>query len=159
MDDLLRARRQAAADGKRFVFTNGCFDLLHRGHVELLRAARGMGDVLCVGLNSDGSVRRLKGGRRPIVGESDRAAVLASLEAVDLVVVFEEDTPARVIGELRPDVLVKGADYAMEDIVGRKEVEEAGGVVVRLPIVGTFSSDALLKEIARRYRDVVKPDS
>jgi D-beta-D-heptose 7-phosphate kinase/D-beta-D-heptose 1-phosphate adenosyltransferase len=159
MDDLLRERRLARDERKRFVFTNGCFDLLHRGHVELLKTAKGMGDVLCVGLNSDSSVRRLKGIRRPIVGQSDRAVVLASLEAVDLVVIFEEDTPGRVISELRPDVLVKGADYALEDIVGRKDVEEAGGAVVRVPVLGAFSTEALLREIARRYKDVVKPDS
>lgn len=158
MDDVLEERRRAREERKRFVFTNGCFDILHPGHVRLLAAARGMGDMLCVGLNSDASVRRLKGERRPIMAQSDRAAVLASLAAVDLVVIFDEDTPARVISALVPDVLVKGADYAMEDIVGRREVEEAGGVVVRLPLVGTFSTESLLKEIARRYIDMVKPD-
>jgi rfaE bifunctional protein nucleotidyltransferase chain/domain len=158
MDELLVARRRAREAGKRFVFTNGCFDLLHPGHVRLLAAAKGVGDVLCVGLNSDASVSRLKGPRRPITSESDRAAVLAALEAVDLVVIFDEDTPARLISDLVPDVLVKGADYAKGEIVGRKEVEDAGGSVVSFPLVGAFSTESLLIEIARRYRDAVKPD-
>lgn len=159
MDDLLEERRRARQNGKRFVFTNGCFDLLHPGHVRLLAAAKSLGDVLCVGLNSDSSVIRLKGTRRPIMKQADRAALLAALQAVDLVVIFDEDTPERVISDLVPDVLAKGADYALEDIVGRKVVEQAGGVVVRLPLVGDFSTESLLKEIARRYRDAVKPDS
>jgi rfaE bifunctional protein nucleotidyltransferase chain/domain len=156
---LTEERKTARNQGKRFVFTNGCFDVLHRGHVELLRAAKALGDILCVGINSDSSVRRLKGERRPVVKEADRAAVLAALECVDFVTAFDQDTPAELIAALRPDVLVKGADYAMDRIVGRQEVEGAGGTVVRIPLLEGYSTESFLQEIARRYRDMVKPDS
>jgi len=159
LEDLVREREAARASGKRFVFTNGCFDLLHRGHVELLKAAKAKGDILCVAVNSDSSVRRLKGERRPIITQADRAAVLAALEAVDYVVIFDEDTPAEVISRLRPDVLVKGSDYSTGQIVGREVVEGDGGVVVRFPRVGGLSTEKLLTEIAGRYKDLVKPDS
>jgi D-beta-D-heptose 7-phosphate kinase/D-beta-D-heptose 1-phosphate adenosyltransferase len=159
VQDAVRERAAAREAGRCFVFTNGCFDLIHRGHVELLKASRGLGDLLCVGLNSDASVRRLKGARRPVVGQADRAAVLAALECVDLVTIFDEDTPARLIAALLPDVLVKGADYAMDEIVGRQDVERAGGRVARLPILEGYSTESLLREIANRYRDLVKPDS
>jgi len=155
IDHLARERQTARDQNKRFVFTNGCFDLLHRGHVEILKAAKDLGDLLCVGVNSDQSVRRLKGPRRPIVPEADRAAVVAALESVDFVTLFDEDTPRSVIARLRPDVLVKGADYGIDEIVGRNEVEEAGGIVVRIPLYGGLSTENLLKEIARRYREVI----
>ena len=158
IDEVCAERKAAREQGKKFVFTNGCFDLLHRGHVELLKTAKAMGDLLCVGMNSDTSVRRLKGPRRPVVPEADRAAVLAGLGAVDFVTMFDEDTPARIISILRPDVLVKGSDYAMAEIVGRSDVEEAGGVVARIPLYRSLSTEKLLKEIARRYRDVVDTD-
>jgi D-beta-D-heptose 7-phosphate kinase/D-beta-D-heptose 1-phosphate adenosyltransferase len=153
LDELREARESARRDGRRFVFTNGCFDIIHPGHVELLRAARGLGDCLAVAINSDSSVTRLKGERRPINSQSDRAEVLAALECVDFVTIFEEDTPARVISVLLPDVLVKGSDYAIDEIVGRQDVEEAGGKVVRVPLHGSYSTEKLLKEIAARYRD------
>jgi rfaE bifunctional protein nucleotidyltransferase chain/domain len=153
LEELREARESARIAKRRFVFTNGCFDIIHPGHVELLRAARNLGDSLAVAINSDSSVRRLKGERRPIVSQNDRAEVLAALEAVDFVTIFEEDTPARVISVLLPDVLVKGSDYEMDEIVGRQEVEEAGGKVVRVPLHGSHSTDKLLKEIAARYRD------
>ncbi len=136
-------RRFGRPRAGRVVFTNGCFDLLHRGHVEVLRGARGLGDVLVVGLNSDASVRRLKGPPRPLVHQDDRALVLASLEAVDAVTVFDEDTPRELIAALLPDVLVKGGDYRAEEVVGRREVEEAGGEVRILPLVEGRSSSAL----------------
>jgi D-beta-D-heptose 7-phosphate kinase/D-beta-D-heptose 1-phosphate adenosyltransferase len=151
-------RRAARERGKRFVFTNGCFDLVHPGHVEILKAAKALGDVLCVGINSDSSVCRLKGERRPIVGMADRAAVVAALDTVDLVTVFDEDTPAELISLLLPDVLVKGEDYSLDGIVGRADVEKAGGVVVRVPLHGGFSTEKMLRDIARRYRDVVARD-
>jgi len=160
-DEACAARRATRNEGKRFVFTNGCFDLIHRGHVEILKAAKALGDVLCVGINSDASVRRLKGERRPIVDVTDRAAVVAALDSVDLVTVFDEDTPARLISLLVPDVLVKGTDYSLDEIVGRSDVERSGGIVVRVPLHGGFSTEKMLKEIARRYQDVVdreKPD-
>jgi D-beta-D-heptose 7-phosphate kinase/D-beta-D-heptose 1-phosphate adenosyltransferase len=153
IDSLLRIRESARLAGKCFVFTNGCFDILHRGHVELLAEARALGDMLVVAVNSDTSVRRLKGARRPIVHQEDRAAILAALEAVDYVTIFEEDTPGRIIAALRPDVLVKGSDYAFGEIVGKAEVEEVGGRVVRIPLRSDFSTERMLKEIARRYKE------
>ena len=134
----------------RLVFTNGCFDLLHPGHVHYLDAARRMGDALVVGLNTDDSVRRLKGPARPLVEEDDRALVLAALESVDAVTVFDEDTPRELIAALLPDVLVKGGDYPTRDIVGREEVEAAGGQVVTIPFVPGYSTTSLLKRIQER---------
>ena len=130
---------------QRVVFTNGCFDILHRGHAEYLRAARSLGDLLVVGLNSDDSVRRLKGPSRPVNLQEDRAYVLASLEAVDVVVVFEEDTPRDLIAALLPDVLVKGGDYRLEEIVGAREVAAAGGEVVIAPLVPGRSTTSILQ--------------
>jgi D-beta-D-heptose 7-phosphate kinase/D-beta-D-heptose 1-phosphate adenosyltransferase len=143
-----RAARRGAV-----VFTNGVFDLLHPGHVQLLEAARaegGAAGALVVGVNSDESARRLgKGGDRPLVGERDRARVLAALAAVDCVVPFDDDTPLALIRALRPDVLVKGADYAREAIVGAAEVEGWGGRVVRVPLVPGQSTTALLERLRR----------
>jgi D-beta-D-heptose 7-phosphate kinase/D-beta-D-heptose 1-phosphate adenosyltransferase len=146
----LVARRPAWRAARRaVVFTNGCFDLLHPGHVRLLEAARAEGDLLIVGLNSDASVRRLKGPARPVVAEAERAEALRALEAVDHVVVYGEDTPRETIAALRPDVLVKGADWAPDAIVGRAEVEEAGGRVVRVDLVPGRSTTLLLDQIRR----------
>ena len=138
------------AAGKRVVFTNGCFDLLHPGHVRYLATARALGDVLVVGLNSDASVRRLKGPGRPVLGARERAEVLAGLAAVDHVIVFEEDTPRELIAALAPEVLAKGADWAPEDIVGRVEVERAGGRVERIPLVPGISTSEILRRIRER---------
>ena len=130
------------------VFTNGVFDLIHPGHVALLEAARGEGAALLVGLNSDRSVRTLaKGSDRPIVGQAARARVLAALEAVDCVVLFDETTPAALIARLRPDVLVKGADYSRDAIVGAEAVEGWGGRVVRVPLIPDFSTTSLLERL------------
>jgi D-beta-D-heptose 7-phosphate kinase/D-beta-D-heptose 1-phosphate adenosyltransferase len=158
LDELRRARETARKSGNRFVFTNGCFDILHRGHIELLKTARNLGDQLAVAINSDKSVMRLKGDKRPIVPQADRAAILAALEAVDFVTIFDEDTPARVISVLKPDIIVKGSDYAMEEIVGRKQVEDAGGRVERVSLYGDYSTEKLLKDIAGRYRDALDDD-
>lgn len=133
------------------VFTNGCFDVLHRGHVEYLLAASRLGDALIVALNTDASVARLKGPDRPIVPEADRAFILASLACVDAVTLFDEDTPRQLIAMLRPDVLVKGADYRIEDIAGRAEVEDAGGHVVLLPYIEGRSTSALLQRIRHSH--------
>jgi len=133
--------------GRRIAFTNGCFDLLHPGHVRYLAAARALADHLVVGLNDDASVRRLKGAGRPILTAAERAEVLAGLAAVDHVVVFAEDTPRALIAALRPDVLVKGADWKLEDIVGREEVEAAGGRVARIDVVPGVSTSELLRRI------------
>lgn len=131
----------------RVVFTNGCFDLLHPGHVNYLEDARKMGDILVVGLNSDDSVRRLKGASRPINNLSDRACMLSALRTVDLVVPFSEETPINLIRTLLPDVLVKGGDYMPDDIVGAEEVRKAGGEVVVVPFMGGYSSSTLIDHI------------
>ncbi len=131
----------------KLVFTNGCFDALHRGHVEHLAQARALGDVLVVGLNTDASVQRLKGPGRPLVAEADRAAVLAALECVDAVTLFDEDTPLQLICALLPDVLVKGGDYVLDGVVGREVVEKAGGEVRVLPLVEGYSTTRLLDRI------------
>jgi D-beta-D-heptose 7-phosphate kinase/D-beta-D-heptose 1-phosphate adenosyltransferase len=140
---------QLRRKGKRIVFTNGCFDLLHPGHVRYLAEARSLGDLLVVGLNSDRSVRVLKGEGRPILNETERIEVISALEAVDYVVVFDEDTPHRLISMLLPDVLVKGGDWPLDQIVGRKEVEAAGGRVVSLPYVEGSSTSALILRIRK----------
>lgn len=133
---------------ERLVFTNGCFDLLHRGHVAYLEEARRLGDALIVGVNTDASVRRLdKGTERPLVGESDRAWVLAALECVDAVTLFDEDTPLELITALLPDVLVKGGDYAPDQVVGRDVVEAAGGSLVLIPFVPGYSTTGLIRRI------------
>jgi len=132
---------------RRVVFTNGCFDVLHPGHVEHLAEAKALGDVLVVGLNSDSSVQRLKGAGRPLVAEADRAAMLAALRSVDAVTLFDEDTPLELISTLLPDVLVKGGDYDLNGIVGREVVEKAGGEVRVLPFVEGYSTTGLLDRL------------
>lgn len=146
-DEARAALERWRAAGERIVFTNGVFDLLHRGHAEYLAEARALGDRLVVGLNADASVRRLKGPERPIVGEGDRAALLAALRCVDLVVVFEDDTPARLIEAVRPDVLAKGGDWPVERIVGREQVESWGGRVLSVPLREGLSTTALVARI------------
>jgi D-beta-D-heptose 7-phosphate kinase/D-beta-D-heptose 1-phosphate adenosyltransferase len=133
--------------GGRVVFTNGVFDLLHPGHVRYLRRARALGDALIVAVNSDRSVRRNKGPSRPITPELERAEVLSALDAVDAVVIFDEETPLAVISALQPDVLVKGADWGEDAIVGREVVEARGGAVVRVPIEAGYSTTAIVKKI------------
>ena len=141
--ETLVARFGPPRDGT-VVFTNGCFELLHRGHVEYLAQAKTLGDVLVVGLNSDASVQRLRGAGRPLVAEADRAAVLVALKSVDAVTLFDEDTPLELISTLLPDVLVKGGDYDLDGIVGREVVEEAGGEVRALPFVEGHSTTSIL---------------
>jgi rfaE bifunctional protein nucleotidyltransferase chain/domain len=145
------ARRQIESwrgGAARIVFTNGVFDLLHRGHVEYLAEARALGNCLVVGINSDDSVRRLaKGQDRPLVPAADRAAVVGALRSVDLVVTFDDDTPERLIREVHPDVLVKGGDWAKEAIVGREFVESYGGRVVSVPLRPGFSTTALIERV------------
>jgi rfaE bifunctional protein nucleotidyltransferase chain/domain len=140
--------RRTRADGKTVVFTNGVFDILHPGHVRYLRDARALGDLLIVGLNSDRSVRALaKAPGRPITGEGERAEVLAALASVDAVVIFDEDTPHAIISALQPDVLVKGADWGENAIVGRDVVEARGGRVVRLKLADGYSTTSLIERI------------
>lgn len=134
---------------KKIVFTNGCFDILHRGHVSYLAQARQLGDILVVGLNSDASVKRLKGPERPVNDECARALVLAALEMVDYVAVFEEDTPYNIIVKVKPDVLVKGGDYQIENIVGADFVQQRGGQVLTIPFVDGFSTTSIINNLKR----------
>lgn len=140
--------RERAA-GRRIVFTNGVFDILHPGHIRYLQAARSLGDVLIVGLNGDDSVRRNKGPDRPINSEHERAELVASLGCVDAVVIFHEDIPDQIIRLVQPDILVKGADWAADQIVGRDTVEARGGSVVRVPVEEGFSTTAIVARIKR----------
>ena len=140
----------ARAAGRRVVFTNGVFDLLHPGHVRYLRAARDLGDLLIVGLNSDRSVRANKGQGRPITFEAERAEILEALACVDAVAIFGDETPAEIIKAIQPDVLVKGADWAEDAIVGRDTVEARGGRVVRMPVEPGWSTTAILEKVRRR---------
>jgi len=141
----LKARR------KKVVFTNGCFDILHVGHVRYLLKAKSYGDVLVVGLNTDRSVRLIKGEKRPVVSEKERAEVLAALESVDYVVFFDEPDPLLLIQALKPDVLVKGADWPKSQIIGREFVEKMGGKVVRVPLISGASSTGLIAKIIKVY--------
>jgi rfaE bifunctional protein nucleotidyltransferase chain/domain len=154
LTELVRIRDRLRKTGKKVVFTNGCFDILHRGHIHCLRRAKSLGEVLIVGLNSDSSVKRIKGEKRPILPQADRAEILAALEMVDYVLVFNEDTPQRVISTLVPDVLVKGGDYGREQIVGREVVESGGGRVVRVKPVAGRSTRNIIKKITSRYCDL-----
>ena len=148
--DMVRAfvGREREA-GRRIVFTNGVFDLLHPGHVRYLQDARALGDLLVVGINADESVRRNKGPNRPINPQHERAEVLAALACVDAVIVFSEDTPAEIIRLVQPDILVKGADWAADAIVGRDTVEARGGQVVRIPVEEGYSTTAIIERIRR----------
>ena len=146
-DELLRTRERLRAEGRRLVFTNGCFDILHVGHVRYLGEARGLGDALLVAVNSDRSVRALKGEGRPVMNESERAELLAALAAVDFVTVFDAESPRSLIADLLPDVLVKGGDYALDEIHGREEVEAAGGRVVALPFIEGASTTGIVEKI------------
>jgi D-beta-D-heptose 7-phosphate kinase/D-beta-D-heptose 1-phosphate adenosyltransferase len=151
LETLIPIRNTLRHEGKRVVFTNGCFDLLHRGHVEFLNRAKGFGDVLVVGLNSNESMRRIKGKGRPIVPEEDRAFVISNLVAVDYVSIFEEDTPLKIITALLPDVLVKGADWGVGEIVGKEVVEAAGGLVTNIPLVPNRSTTDIVKKIVKDF--------
>jgi rfaE bifunctional protein nucleotidyltransferase chain/domain len=142
VQDLKRA-------GKRVVFTNGCFDLLHPGHVQLLEKARTLGDALVVGINSDASVRGNKGKSRPVIPQDERAEILAALDAVDYVIVFNELTPRELIKSILPSILVKGSDWGPDEIVGREEVERAGGRVVSIPLDPGYSTTSLIERIRR----------
>ena len=149
---LLAARAQLRQRGQRVVFTNGCFDLLHPGHVRYLQQARALGDALIVALNSDRSVRALKGPARPILNQDERAEVMAALACVDFVTIFDEPTPQQIIAALLPDVLVKGGDWSLEHIVGREEVEAAGGQVLSLPFVDGVSTSELIARILQSHQ-------
>lgn len=152
-DLLQRILDQERAQGKKIVFTNGCFDLLHVGHVKYLQKARNLGDLLVLGLNSDDSIRRLKGPKRPLIGEEERAHLMAALNCIDFVVVFDEDTPLELIRSLRPHILVKGGDYTPEGVVGKDLVESYGGRVELIQFVDGKSTTNVIDTILQRYRD------
>jgi rfaE bifunctional protein nucleotidyltransferase chain/domain len=149
LEELVRRFGPEARGGKRVVFTNGCFDLLHPGHVKSLQTARALGDVLVVALNGDESVRTLKGEGRPVIPARERAEILAGFECVDAVVIFDELTPRETVAALKPDVLVKGGDWPGNQIVGREEVEAAGGRVVLVEVVPGYSTTEILQKIKR----------
>jgi D-beta-D-heptose 7-phosphate kinase/D-beta-D-heptose 1-phosphate adenosyltransferase len=153
---LQKKVRALQRQGEKIVLTNGCFDLLHVGHVRYLAAARALGDALIVAVNSDASVRRLKGITRPIVSQKERLEVLAALACVDYLILFGGKTPKKIIASVGPDILVKGGDWALENIVGREEVEGRGGEVVRIKTVAGASTTNLIERILRRFR-VVTP--
>lgn len=147
VDEAGRWAEEQRAAGRRVVFTNGVFDLLHPGHIDVLVAARAQGDALIVGLNGDASVRRLKGPERPVRTAADRAYVLAALEAVDAVVVFDQDTPLELVRHLRPSVIVKGGDYSPDSVVGAAEVRAAGGDVVIVPLTPGQSTTSIIEKL------------
>ena len=147
IDELRRERARLREEGKQLVFTNGCFDILHVGHVRYLRRARELGDALLVAINSDRSVRQLKGAGRPVMSEDERAELVAALAAVDYVTIFDDISPRSLIKEVLPDILVKGGDYNLEEIHGREEVERAGGRVLSLPFIEGASTSGIIERI------------
>jgi len=147
LEDLLARLEQERAAGRKIVFTNGCFDILHPGHIAYLEDAAACGNVMVLGLNSDASVRRLKGAERPINSEQDRAVMLAGLASIDYVTLFDQDTPIELISAVKPDVLVKGGDWTLENIVGADFVQEHGGEVYSLPFREGYSTTSLIEKI------------
>jgi D-beta-D-heptose 7-phosphate kinase/D-beta-D-heptose 1-phosphate adenosyltransferase len=147
LDELQRATAEAKAQGKRIVFTNGCFDILHRGHLHVLRQAKALGDVLVVAVNSDRSVSQIKGPARPVIGETGRVELIAALEMVDYVIVFEEADPCRLIATIQPDILVKGGDYGRDAVVGADIVERSGGRVAVIPYLKGFSTTEIIERV------------
>jgi D-glycero-beta-D-manno-heptose 1-phosphate adenylyltransferase len=156
-EELIALLSRANRGSRRVVFTNGCFDLLHPGHIRTLEEARSLGDILVVALNEDASVRKSKGDARPVIAENERAELLATLEAVDFVVLFREPTPLELIAKLVPDVLVKGADWGSTEIVGSEEVERAGGRVVSIPLEVGYSTTSILQRIRELPQDDSHP--
>ncbi len=150
-EQLIAARAAWKRAGRKVVFTNGCYDILHPGHIRLLEAARSLGDVLILALNTDASVQRLKGPTRPLISEDRRAELAAALTAVDAVTFFDEDTPRELIAAVLPDILIKGADWA-HFIAGREEVEAAGGQVLALPLEPGYSTTGILEEVLARFQ-------
>lgn len=147
ISEFIPIRESIKDENKKLVFTNGCFDILHRGHIEYLNEARNLGDYLLVGVNSDASVKKLKGLNRPINNENDRAYLLDNLKSVDYVIIFEEDTPYNLIKEIIPDMLVKGGDWKEEDIIGSDVVKENGGEVKSLNFINDYSTTSVIEKI------------
>jgi D-beta-D-heptose 7-phosphate kinase/D-beta-D-heptose 1-phosphate adenosyltransferase len=150
--ELLRIIKNLKAKGSRIVFTNGCFDLLHIGHIRYLEKAKTLGDILVVGVNSDSSVRKIKGTKRPILPVKERAEILSGLECVDYITIFDEIDPLKLITSLKPNVLAKGGDWAKEQIVGREVVERSGGEVVIIPFIKGASTSNLIETILKRFQ-------
>ncbi len=150
LEDFLTIKKEKLA-GKKIVFTNGCFDILHRGHIEYLYKAKNLGDVLVIGLNSDPSIKRLKGDKRPINQEMDRAMVLAAIEFVDFVIIFNEDTPYNLIKKIVPDILIKGGDWTETEIVGYDVVKRHGGKVISSIFLQNYSTTNIIKKIVSKY--------
>lgn len=157
--EILIVRNEIRDKGQKLVFTNGCFDILHVGHVRFLNRARLQGDALVVAVNSDHSVKIIKGDSRPVVTAVERAEVLAALESVDYIVFFDDPTPQGIIEAIVPDVLVKGADWGISEIVGRSVVENAGGVVCNVPLVEGASTSGILNKVRERFASPSEPDS
>ncbi len=151
LEEVVSARARMRSEGKRLVFTHGCFDVLHVGHVRYLNQARALGDALVLAVNSDASVRGIKGAGRPVVPEVERAEVLAALACVDLVFIFDDATPQHVIDAIVPDILVKGADWPIDEIVGRATVENAGGVVRNIRLVEGASTTGIITRVLERF--------
>lgn len=151
-DEIKKVRAELKSKNKKVVFTNGCFDLIHSGHVDYLAKAKQLGDVLIVGLNTDDSVRRIKGDKRPILKQDERAFIVSNLKPVDYVTFFDEDTPAEIISDLIPDILVKGADWSIDKIVGREVVEANGGEVKTIEFVNDQSTSKIIQTILSRYK-------
>ena len=152
-DEIVEIRKQLRSENKKVVFTNGVFDILHSGHVDYLTKSKALGDILIVGLNSDKSVKNIKGDKRPIIDQENRAIILASLKPVDFVVLFDEDTPAKLIEAIIPDVLVKGADWALDKIEGRETVIKNGGEVKNIKFVNEQSTSKIIHKILSLYEE------
>jgi D-beta-D-heptose 7-phosphate kinase/D-beta-D-heptose 1-phosphate adenosyltransferase len=150
-EDLCRILQNLKRKGKRIVFTNGCFDLLHLGHIRYLEKAKALGDILVIGVNSDHSVRNLKGPQRPILTEEERAEILSSLGCVDYITIFDEADPLELISSIQPNILVKGGDWTKETTIGREVVEKLGGEVIIIPFVEGASTSNLIETILKRY--------
>ncbi len=151
LTELKTIRIKLKAEGKKVVFTNGVFDLIHSGHIDYLSKAKKLGDILIVGLNSDDSVKRIKGDKRPILKQEERALILSNLKPVDYVIFFVEDTPQKLISEIIPDILVKGADWSVEKIIGKEVVEKNGGKVMNIEFVNDQSTSKIIEMIVKRF--------
>lgn len=152
-EEFLHIRKELKEKNKKIVFTNGCFDILHAGHVDYLNKAKLLGDVLLVALNSDSSIRRIKGPKRPIVNQEERAFIMSNLKCVDYVTFFDEDTPAEIIARIVPDILVKGADWNIDKIIGKDLVEANGGEVKTIEFINFQSTSKIIETIIERYKD------
>lgn len=151
LEQIIDIRNKLRSENKKVVFTNGCFDILHAGHIDYLSKSKKLGDILIVGVNSDSSIKRIKGDKRPIMNEVERAYILSNLKPVDYVILFDENTPAEIINQIIPDILVKGADWEIAKIIGREVVEKNGGEVKTITFVNDVSTSKIIDIILKRY--------